>query len=63
MPVTETKLVSVHHCARCGEDHKDLEFHKFTKPIEDSDGTVWDYWIICPISGEPILMKMKTPAE
>lgn len=30
---------------------------RFSKhPVEDNDGTVWQYWGICPLSGEPILM-------
>ena len=46
-------------CARCGYDHADLEFKKFEQnPIEDSDGTVWNYWALCPVTGEPILLKV-----
>jgi len=48
---------TVLHCARCGENHEDLLFSLFTNPIEDSDGTVWAYWAMCPITDEPILLR------
>lgn len=48
----------IKNCARCGKDHKELSFYKFINPIEDSDGTIWNYWILCPNTGEPILMKV-----
>ena len=54
-------------CARCGPDtphpSDSLEFHAFTNaPIEDTDGTVWTHWALCPITGEPVLLKV-TGAE
>jgi len=51
--------VFVQNCARCGEDHLVI-FKKFiANPIEDSDGTTWDYWGECPNYREPILLKTK----
>lgn len=47
-------MVTVIDCARCGETH-DVESHKFTKPIDD-----YNYWGMCPTSGEPILMRIIT---
>jgi hypothetical protein len=55
----ETRLLTVRHCARCDEDHTDLEFTQFrNNPIEDTDGTVWNWWAMCPVTNEPILMKI-----
>lgn len=46
----------VKKCARCGEDHS-MTFKLLKCPIEDTDGTVWQYWGPCPVNGEPVLMK------
>lgn len=56
----ENELVTtVQNCARCGETHEDLSFTKFSKyPIEDIDGTVYNYWALCPITREPILLRI-----
>lgn len=48
---------SVFHCARCGENHDAVTFQKFTRPIIDADGTVWQRWGMCPVTNEPILMS------
>jgi hypothetical protein len=50
-------MSAVRHCARCGLDHKEIEWKHFTRPIEDEDGTVWTMWAPCPTNGEPILMR------
>lgn len=51
-------IITIHRCARYGQDHVNLEFKEFTQnPIEDSDGTIWNYWALCPITNEPILLK------
>lgn len=52
-------IVSIQSCARCGQDHTNLEFKQFTNPVEDSDGTMWTHWALCPVNGEPILLKSK----
>jgi hypothetical protein len=49
---------SVFHCARCDTDHEGLEFKQFNgNLITDSDGT-WDWWGICPVTGDPILLRI-----
>lgn len=51
-------------CARCGEDHAPLSFHKLKNPCGD-----FTHWTPCPVSGEPIMMqitedvKLATTAE
>lgn len=53
------KLVKIVNCARCGKDHDELIFKQFAQnPIEDSDGTIWNYWAMCPDTKEPILLKI-----
>ncbi len=49
---------TIGNCARCGQDHKDLEFKPFKNPVEDTDGTVWSHWALCPTNGEPVLLKV-----
>lgn len=39
-------------CARCGQDHYSLDF----KPIAGGNPN-YDYWTLCPVTGEPIMMK------
>jgi hypothetical protein len=54
---------NVKGCARCGQDHVDLDFKEFSRPIVDSDGTVWSQWAICPTTGEPVLWGKPGKAE
>lgn len=46
--------VDVRRCARCGGDHKGLEFRALTRPAKD-----YQWWAPCPENGEPILMDVK----
>jgi hypothetical protein len=56
--------IDVKHCARCQQDHNQLEFKEFTiNPIEYSDGTVWNYWALCPVTQEPILLKIRETGD
>jgi hypothetical protein len=47
---------AVHNCARCGGYHSSLTFKQFRRPIQDTDGTMWGFWTICPATYEPILL-------
>lgn len=59
MYTKETITSDIFHCARCGQIHIEQEFKKFYRPIRDKDGTTWDYWGLCPISRDPILLLSK----
>lgn len=50
-------VLPVQHCARCGQDHEKLNYKAFVNPIEDEDGTVWSHWALCPVTGDPVLMR------
>lgn len=51
--------IDISHCARCDEDHNALEFNRFKKyPFEESNGTFYDYWALCPTLQEPILLTV-----
>lgn len=59
-----TRRINILNCARCGKDHAALLFVRFIgEPIEDTDGTVWNWWSHCPEHMEPILMKLTFPAD
>ena len=47
--------VSIKCCARCEQDHDDLEFTELSKPIDE-----WTFWAKCPTTGEPILLLIET---
>ncbi len=48
--------VTIVDCARCGETHYDLEFTRFTRPIELEK--TYTYWTVCPETDKPILMRI-----
>ncbi len=55
--MSEPRYISIKRCARCGNDHERVKFYKFTSPIEDNDGTIWQWYGECPHLKEPILMR------
>jgi hypothetical protein len=59
IPIPKERTISkIRGCARCTGSHDDVKFYRFQRPVPDSDGTVWDWWGICPETKEPILMRM-----
>jgi hypothetical protein len=53
-------IVDVSCCARCGKDHKDLEFKEFKGWLpEDATGIQWTHWGMCPDLNEPIMLIIK----
>lgn len=50
--------VTVGGCTRCGNTHADVEFKLLSKPIE-CDGVEFNYWVLCPVKHEPILMRLE----
>lgn len=57
--MSDAKTITLKECARCGQTHEELVFKQFQYPIQDSDGTTWGWWALCPETGEPILMKLE----
>lgn len=49
---------TVRGCARCGEDHEELEFERLQRPIQEDDGRDYTHWAPCPTNGQPILLRM-----
>lgn len=48
-------LSEIRDCARCGETHSRLLWKSFDRPTKDG----YDWWATCPVSGDPILMKVE----
>ena len=63
--VTKAKTASdmltvpkVGNCARCHQDHYDVEFYKLAHPLEEGGYT---HTASCPTNGEPIMLKQSYP--
>lgn len=50
--------MDIENCVRCGENHKNVKFLKFTRPHhEDETNTTTTHYAYCPSNGEPIQLK------
>jgi hypothetical protein len=52
--------VNIRNCARCGQDHNNLEFTRFKGNLVECSGSTWKYWGMCPIHNEPVLLNVVT---
>jgi len=59
MTLLLTLKTTVKCCARCQQDHVDLEFKELTNPGE----TKASHWALCPTLGEPILLFVTKTAK
>ncbi len=53
----EEVTYNVKSCARCGQDHDNLIFKKFKNPFIFKNVEI-EYWALCPICHEPILLHI-----
>lgn len=44
---------TVRSCARCGADHKDLDFERMSNPFD----VAYPFWALCPRGKGPILLS------
>jgi hypothetical protein len=44
-------VFSIGNCARCGEAHVDVTYHRFFNPPPR-----YTHWAVCPKTAEPILV-------
>lgn len=44
-------------CQRCGENHRNVEAKRLTRPIGLIQGGTYEFWALCPISGDPIIIS------
>lgn len=59
--VVKFRKWSVTGCARCGANHTKLRFKQAKNPIIDEDGTTWEWWALCPNTGDPVLLRILEP--
>ena len=58
MAIRTPLAIDVANCARCGGDHKGLEFCELGRPMNDG-GTVWTHWAKCPDNCEPLMLRIQ----
>lgn len=62
-PIPIHVTVDIYLCARCGANHEGVEFKRFMSPMRDSDGAIWEWWGMCPLMNEPILLRHVQPEQ
>lgn len=59
--MSETMRIPILRCARCGTDHE-IEFKHFVgASLEDPGGVIYDWWGLCPVTGDPVFMTNQHP--
>ncbi len=46
------KIKLVENCARCGKNHRNLEFNRFTRVCKD-----FTHWAMCPVTRQPVMLQ------
>lgn len=52
--------INFSNCARCGNEHKQLEVDKLESPHRDSapGATTYTHWAMCPETDQPVLVAV-----
>ena len=50
---TQQVTTTVYSCQRCSQNHEDMVFHELYNSMDD-----WRYWATCPITKQPILLRL-----
>ena len=51
--------VKIRKCARCGEDHEQLEMDAFVRPprvLSNDEVVVATHWALCPKTAQPVMI-------
>lgn len=58
-------ITNVSGCARCGEDHKGVEFEELARHVqrETSYASRFTHWSPCPVNDQPILLRVDVENE
>jgi len=51
-------MLGIVKCARCGEDHLNVEVKAFTNPVRCQCNATSEFYCTCPTTGEPILLEI-----
>lgn len=59
----ESTITDVIACARCGGDHRSVEFRRLARAFAPPEAApiVWGFWAPCPSNGDPILQSRTRP--
>jgi hypothetical protein len=49
--------IDINNCARCEENHTHVLFKRFKNSLI-VENHIFNYWGICPVTSEPILLKI-----
>lgn len=53
--------LDIENCARCGNDHENLTFHRFSNPprctTQQDKELLYTHWAECPVQGAPVLLR------
>lgn len=62
-PELKPLTVNLTTCARCGGFHAAMQFSKLTRPMATPAGDTLTHWALCPVNGEPVLLKVDEGKE
>lgn len=48
--------INIGKCARCEQDHRDIEIDYLLRPIMDGDKCIANAWAMCPTVNQPIII-------
>lgn len=48
--------INIGKCARCEQDHRDVEIDFFLRPIMDDEKCIANAWTMCPTVNQPIVI-------
>lgn len=57
-------IKSIKNCARCGNDHLNIDAEQFKRAVINHDALtpneqiLYNYWALCPNVRQPILIKV-----
>ena len=54
--------IDVYDCERCGADHKGLDLHRRSRPIQIG-GDLFRFWALCPTTNAAINVRISTATE
>lgn len=54
-------VTHVGYCARCEGNHEQVVFNRFKRAMLDSNGDKLEWWGICPVTNEPMIIGQPPP--
>lgn len=58
--IGEAVRTDLQRCARCGQDHAGLWFHRMRHSMRDPERRVdWSHWAECPVTHDPVMLAVE----